>query len=232
MGSEIWEMNALSLIKSGGPIMIPIILCSLFALGIVIEKLLYFAFIKTNVPKLKREVFERLKNNNIKEAVELCEKNKSPVAQILKAGIFKYSSSKEEIKENMEDASLYEIPKLENRLAALSTIAHITPLLGLLGTVTGMTASFHTIQVRAASMNPVTPGDLAGGIGEALLTTVAGLIVAIPTFVAYNYFVSRINGFVLEMERGATELLTLSANQGAQEATSWSLNDIQNLNQD
>ncbi len=203
----IWEMNAWSLIKSGGPIMAPIILCSVFALGIVIEKLLHFAFIKTNVPRLKRQVFDYIRNNRIKESIELCNTNNSPVAKILKAGILKFGASREEIKESMEDVSLFEIPKLESRLSALATIAHISPLLGLLGTVTGMTASFHTIQVRAASLNPVTPGDLAGGIGEALLTTVAGLMVAIPTFVAYNYFVHRTNHFVLEMERGATELV-------------------------
>ncbi|VAX35447.1 hypothetical protein MNBD_UNCLBAC01-1959 [hydrothermal vent metagenome] len=203
----IWEMNAWELIKSGGPIMAPILLCSLFALGIVIEKIVYFMLIRTNVFKLKKSVFDHIKNNRIKEAVVLCESNRSPVAKILRAGIVKFGSSRETIKENMEDASLFEIPKLESRLGALATIAHISPLLGLLGTVTGMAASFHTIQVRAASMNPVTPGDLAGGIGEALLTTVAGLIVAIPTFVAYNYCVNRINYFVLEMERGATELV-------------------------
>lgn len=203
----IWEMNAWSLIKSGGPIMVPIILCSVFALGIVIEKLLYFSLIKTNVIRLKRQVFDRIKSNRIKESIELCDANRSPVAKILKAGILKFGAPREEIKESMEDISLFEIPKLESRLSALATIAHISPLLGLLGTVTGMTASFHTIQVRAASLNPVTPGDLAGGIGEALLTTVAGLMVAIPTFVAYNYFVHRTNHFVLEMERGATELV-------------------------
>lgn len=203
----IWEMNAWSLIKSGGPIMAPIILCSIFALGIVIEKLLYFASIKTNVPQLKKQVFDHIKNNRIKESIELCNANQSPVAKILKAGVLKFGASREEIKESMEDVSLFEIPKLEGRLSALATIAHISPLLGLLGTVTGMTASFHMIQVRAASLNPITPGDLAGGIGEALLTTVAGLMVAIPTFVAYNYFVHRTNQFVLEMERGATELV-------------------------
>jgi len=203
----IWEMNAWSLIKSGGPIMVPIILCSVFALGIVIEKLLYFGSITTNVMRLKRQVFDRIKSNRIKESIELCDASRSPVAKILKAGILKFGAPREEIKECMEDISLFEIPKLESRLSALATIAHISPLLGLLGTVTGMTASFHTIQVRAASLNPVTPGDLAGGIGEALLTTVAGLMVAIPTFVAYNYFVHRTNHFVLEMERGATELV-------------------------
>jgi biopolymer transport protein ExbB len=125
----------------------------------------------------------------------------------MKAGLLKYGSPREEIKETMEDVSLFEIPKLERRLNALATIAHVTPLLGLLGTVTGMTGSFHTIQVRSTSLNPVTPGDLAGSIWEALLTTVAGLIVAIPTFVAYNYCVSQVNSHVLEMERAATELL-------------------------
>lgn len=203
----IWEMNAWSLIKAGGPIMVPIILCSVFALGIVIEKLLYFSFIKTNVARLKRQIFDRIKSNRVKESIELCDANRSPVAKILKAGILKFGAPREEIKESMEDISLFEIPKLESRLSVLATIAHISPLLGLLGTVTGMTASFHTIQVRAASLNPVTPGDLAGGIGEALLTTVAGLMVAIPTFVAYNYFVHRTNHSVLEMEHGATELV-------------------------
>lgn len=203
----IWEMNAWSLIKSGGPIMVPIILCSVFAMGIVIEKLLYFAHIRTNISRLKRRIFDHVKNNRIKESIELCNANHSPVAKILKAGILKFGASREKIKESMEDISLFEIPKMENRLTALATIAHISPLLGLLGTVTGMTASFHMIQVRAASLNPITPGDLAGGIGEALLTTVAGLMVAIPTFVAYNYFVQRTNHSVLEMERGATELV-------------------------
>lgn len=203
----IWEMNAWTLLKAGGPIMVPILLCSFFALGIVIEKLIYFSLIKTNTAQLKAGVFGLIKNNKIKEAVEVCDASRSPVAKIFKAGILKFGTSRESIKEGMEDASLFEIPKLESRLSALATIAHICPLLGLLGTVTGMTASFHTIQVRAASMNPVTPGDLAGGISEALITTVGGLMVAIPTFVAYNYCVSRINRFILEMERGATELV-------------------------
>lgn len=203
----IWEMNAWKLIKAGGPIMAPILLCSLFALGIVIEKLIYFSLIKTNVPQLKAKVFGLVKNNKIKEAVQICDASRSPVAKVFKAGLIRFGASRETIKESMEDASLFEIPKLESRLSALATIAHICPLLGLLGTVTGMTASFYTIQVRAASLNPVTPGDLAGGIGEALLTTVGGLMVAIPTFVAYNYCVSRVNSFILEMERGATELV-------------------------
>ena len=205
--NSIWEMNAWQVIKAGGPIMAPILLCSIFALAIFIEKLIHFSSIKTDTTLLKKKIFEFLKNNQIKEAVQYCENNPSPVARILKAGLLQYGHPREEIKEGMEDASLFEIPKLEIRLNALATIAHISPLLGLLGTVTGMTTCFHTIQVQAASLNPVSPGDLAGGIWEALLTTVAGLMVAIPAYVAYNYCVHRINRFILEMERAATELI-------------------------
>ena len=205
----IWEMNIGQLLKAGGPIMVPIWLCSIFAFAIVLEKIFYFSSIKTDVHKLKTEVFNFIKENKIREAMSLCDANRSPVARILKAGMIKFGASREQIKESMEDVSLFEIPKLEKRLNALATIAHVSPLLGLLGTVTGMCGSFHTIQVRSASLNPVTPGDLAGGIWEALLTTVAGLIVAIPTLMVYNYFVSKVNNIILEMERAATELVNL-----------------------
>ena len=206
MESNIWDTNIFVLIKTGGPIMVPIMLCSFFALAIIIDKSIYFCMIKTNSFALKKRVIDLLKDNKLKEAISVCESDKSPVAKVLKAGLLKFGSSKEQIKENIEEISLFEIPKLESKLGALATIAHITPLLGLLGTVTGMTASFHTIQVRAASFNPVTPGDLAGGIGEALLTTVAGLVIAIPSFVAYNYFLSRVDSIVLDMEVFSTEL--------------------------
>lgn len=204
---SIWEMNIWQLIRLGGPLMVPIILCSWFALGIVIGKFLYFAGIKTDTGKLKKDLYEFLRANKIREAVTLCDGNPAPVAKILKAGILKFGSSREEIKEAMEEVSRFEIPKLESRMTALATIANVTPLLGLLGTVTGMTESFYTLQAKAAGMTPITPGDLAGGIWEALLTTVAGLMVAIPCFVAYNYLVSRIHGIILEMERTAADLV-------------------------
>ena len=203
----MWEINAGQLILRGGPVMVPIILCSILALAIILEKLIYFSSIQTNTTKLKEQVFELIRNDRIKEAIQVCNANPSPVAKILKAGVLKFGHSRDEIKEAMEDVSLFEIPKLEKRFTALATIAHIAPLLGLLGTVTGMTGSFHTIQQRATTSNPVTPGDLAGGIWEALLTTVAGLMVAIPTYVAYRYLISRVNAFVLEMERAATEMV-------------------------
>ena len=205
----IWQMSAWKLILAGGPIMWPIMLCSVLAVTIIIERWMYFAAISTDSRQLKHKVFDYLKANNIKEALILCENDRSPLAKILKAGILKFGYSRDEIKDSIEDASLVEIPKLEQKLNALATIAHITPLLGLLGTVSGISGIFYTIQAHFASLNPITPADLAGGVWEALTTTMAGLIIAIPTFVAYNYFVNCVNIFVLEMGRGATELTNL-----------------------
>ncbi len=150
---------------------------------------------------------EKIKKHQIKEAIELCDNTKNPIAHILKSGILKYDRPKPQIKEAIEDASIYEVPKLEKNLTMLATMAHVSPLLGLLGTVTGMVRCFQTIQAKATTLHPVSPGDLAGGIWEALLTTVAGLLVAIPAFVAYNYLVNRVNNFILEMEKASTELV-------------------------
>jgi biopolymer transport protein ExbB len=201
-------MNPWQVFLAGGPVMWPILLCSIFALGIIIDRFLYLNSIKIDIKKFLDSVFDSIRKNKIKAALELCEASRqAPIANVLKAGILKYDASRDEIKEAMEDASLYEIPKLEKKLSMLATIAHISPLLGLLGTVTGMVRCFQTIQVKATSLSPVNPGDLAGGIWEALLTTVAGLMVAIPAFFAYNILVSNVNGFVLGMERAATELV-------------------------
>lgn len=202
------NMNALQVFLAGGPLMLVIALCSIFSLAIVGEKYwqLNIQF-KADAKKILDAVIAQLKINQVKAAIGICSNSRGPVANILKAGVLKSESSRDEVKQAMEDASLYEIPRLENHLGLLATIGHISPLLGLLGTVTGMVKCFQTIQIKSTSINPVNPGDLAGGIWEALLTTVAGLTVAIFTFVAYNYFVSRVNNHVLDMERSATELV-------------------------
>ena len=210
---DFWKMSAWKIFLTGGPLMWPILICSILALAIIIEKFLHLNKIRIDFKGFLDSIIEKLKGANIKDAVSVCEKEKAPVASILRAGILKYSASRDEIKEAMEDASLYEIPRLEKNLNALATIAHVSPLLGLLGTVTGMVRAFQVIQLKATSVSPVSPGDLAGGIWEALLTTVFGLIVAIPTFVAYNFFVSRVNSVVVNMERAATELVNFITQQ-------------------
>lgn len=206
---NLWEMNPGKLFTSGGPIMWPILICSIWALAVVIERLWFLNRIKIDADRFLRSVLEKVKQHKIKEALSDCDATKSPVGQILRAGILKEGRTRQEIKEAIEDAALYEVPLVEKNLNVLATIAHVSPLLGLLGTVTGMVRCFQTIQVKATSTHPVSPGDLAGGIWEALLTTVFGLVVAIPAFIAYNYLVSRVNSIILDMERAAAELVNL-----------------------
>jgi len=200
-------MSLWQVFLAGGPVMWPILLCSIFALAIALEKFWYLHKIRIDTQDFLNRILDKMKRRDTKEALQICDSTLSPIANILKAGILKYDRPRPQIIEAIEDASLYEIPRIEKNLTALATIAHVSPLLGLLGTVTGMVRCFQIIQAKATTFHPVSPGDLAGGIWEALLTTVAGLIVAIPTFVAYNYLVSRINHFILEMEKASTELV-------------------------
>jgi len=200
-------------IIKGGPIMGLIILCSIMAFAVFLERLWYLRNAKIDTRKFMQAISNKVKNNKVMEALDMCNATKGPIARILKSGIMKYDRERHEIKEAIEDTGVHEVPLLERNLGVLATIAHITPLLGLLGTVVGMLKAFQVIEEKAMSMVPVNPGDLAGGIWEALITTVAGLSVAIPTYVAYNYMVSRVDNFVLDMEKSASELVNILSDQ-------------------
>ena len=200
----MWEF-----MQKGGPIMWPILLCSVVSFAIVIERLLQLRREEIDTKTFMEQISKSLKRNKIMEALDLCDRTNGPIAGILKAGILKHDRPRNEIREAIEDTAIHEVPRLEKNLPVLATLAHIAPLLGLLGTVTGMVNAFQIIENKATALNPVNPGDLAGGIWEALLTTVFGLCVAIPAYVAYNYLVSRVDGFVLDMERSATDLLNI-----------------------
>ncbi len=198
----MWE-----LISKSGWLIIPIIFSSFFSLAIIVERLLFYLSIKSNNILVISKILDLVRKNKITEAIDICEKNPFYATNILKSGLGHYEEAKDVIKEAMENTSLYEIPKLEKNLNFLSTIAHISPLLGLLGTVVGLVKCFYIIEQKTVSMGLVNPSDLAGGIWEALLTTVAGLCVAIPSYIMYNYFVHKVNLLTLGAERAATELL-------------------------
>ena len=200
----MWEF-----MQKGGPIMWPILLCSVIAFAIVIERLIRIRQEQIDTKSFMEQISKSLKRNKIMEALDLCDRTGGPIAAILKAGILKHDRPRNEIREAIEDASIHEVPRLERNLPVLSTVAQVAPLLGLLGTVTGLVKAFQVIESKATLLNPVNPGDLAGGIWEALLATTFGLCVAIPTYVAYNYLVSRVDGFVLDMERSATDLMNI-----------------------
>lgn len=193
--------------------MIPIILGSVLALAIVLERMFHLHRAQIDTEKFMFGIKNILKKGNIVEAISICDNTPGPIAHILKEGIVKHDRTKEEIKEVIEEAGLHEVPRLEKNLPVLITIAHISPLLGLLGTVTGMINCFMQIEKLSGIVNPA---DLAGGIWEALITTAAGLVVAIPAYVAYNYLVSRVEGFVVDMEKSANQLVKILHNDDEQ----------------
>jgi len=197
----------INIILKGGLVMYPIILCSILSLAIIIDRLIFYQSARKDPKRLIEELKELVSKGKVKEALDRCDKENTPLAKVLKAGILKYDQTREIIEENMKESALYEVPRLERHLSFLATIAHISPLLGLLGTVLGLVRCFHTIELKLLNVGFINPQELAGGIWEALLTTAAGLIVAIPSYVAYNYFVYKVNFLTSEIERLANDFV-------------------------
>lgn len=203
-------------IVKGGPMMIPILLCSVIAFAVMIERLMYIRKIRINTRKFMGEISYSLKRNRADEAIEMCDKSPGPLPKVLRAGILKYDRTRQEVKEAIEDAALHEIPKLEKNIGLLATIGQISPLLGFLGTAIGLAEIFQKIQAKAAALNPVTPADISGGLWQALITMIGGLLVAIPTVAAYNYFVNKMNYIIREMEISATDLVSILSEKKAE----------------
>ena len=202
----------LDFIIKGGVVMIPILACSVIALAIVIERFINL----TEGKVIPQDFFARIKGllleGHINEALSICSKSNKPIAKIIEAGIMKYYFGRDEIKEAIEDAGRHEIASVEKYLNILSTIAGVAPLLGLLGTVTGMIKVFNIISLGGIGKAE----ELAGGIGEALITTAAGLSIAIPTLVFHNIFSERADRLILKMEKSSMELTEILS-QGQRE---------------
>ncbi len=196
------------IIEMGGVLMYPILLCSIVFLAIFIERLYHYRRAAIDADQFISGIRNILKEKKITEAMSVCDETPGPVSHIVRAAILKHDRPRQEIKETIGDAALEEIPRLEKNLNILATVAHVAPLLGLLGTVIGMINCFQKIESLGGRVNA---GDLAGGIWVALITTAAGLCVAIPAYVSHNYLVSRVNSLVHDMERSATEVVELLA---------------------
>ncbi len=202
------------LFYKGGFLMYPIFFCSLLAIAIFFERMFFLKSIKTSARKFGNRISDLIRKGNINFAITACRKNYSPISQIILAALLKYGSSREEIREAIEDTAHQEVAVLEKNLPILATVGNIAPLLGLLGTVFGMIKGFQVISTIGVG----NPEALAGAISEALLTTAFGLSVAIPTIVAYNYLVNRVERQIKEMEATSTEILELlSATRGINE---------------
>jgi len=162
------------------------------------------------------QVTEALEERHLAQAEQLCRQAATtPLARMIQSGLQRYGRPRTEIRETLEEVGALQTPQLEQHLPILGTIAHLSPLLGLLGTVAGLVRCFQVIQEKTTTAYPVNPGDLAGGIWESLLTTVFGLLVAIPAYALYNYLAVRVNQLVNQMEASAVKLVDLLSGQQA-----------------
>ena len=204
-----------SYFAKGGPVMWPLLILSVLAVVVVVWRWLALRAATRNAGSLMAALRERLLAHDMKGAVAACDAHPGSVANIVRAGLLRVGRSKDEVELALQDASAHELMVLERGLPVLATVAMIAPLLGFLGTVTGMINSFDAL--AAVGLN--NPAAVASGISEALITTAAGLMIAIPVQMAYNYFLVRVNGSVREMEAAANLVLEAVGDVRVSEAT-------------
>ncbi len=191
------------LVKAGGWIMLPILLCSAAALAICIERWIELNPSKIAPPNTFPQVSEWLKNQQLDAEKLRRLRQSSPLGEILAAGLANARHGRDIMKESIEDAASHVVHRLEKYLNALGTIAAITPLLGLLGTVIGMIRVFSEIMLEGTG----NAGVLAGGISEALITTASGLSIAIPALMMHRYYVRRVDSIVVQLEQETLKLV-------------------------
>jgi biopolymer transport protein ExbB len=207
------QYDILSLFADGGLMMYPLVLCSLIALGVMIAKAWTLWVAHRSTQAVLNEVDEAAHSGRLDEALELAAARPGPAAAILVAGLRKIKAEEVELQEMtqaIKTTGTIELGFLERGLVILATVANVAPLMGFLGTVWGMILAFAAIEIAG----DVDPALVAGGIKVALLTTATGLLIAIPVNIAYNFFVSRIDTLIIDMEQGAQKVLDLAWHLG------------------
>lgn len=194
-----------------------LLVLSIIATVVSVERWLVLRKAKVDVNQFLAKLRKALLvNNSVQDGVKVCEQYKGPIASIMKAGLLKHGHDKEEVEKTIENAALYEMGRLERRLPVLATVANVAPLIGFFGTVVGMMSSFDALAKAGLS----NPGLVAAGIKVALTTTAAGLAVAIPFQILYNYFMSKVNKFVRDVETSSNMLIETFNDMDRQSGTS------------
>jgi biopolymer transport protein ExbB len=186
-------------LAKGGILVVPILLCSMVALAIFLERLIHFSRVRIRGLGLVKNVAKHVRDGELDQAIELARGSKSPMARILASALEVMDNDRETFETVVVHATGEEVRDLSRYLQALATIGSIAPLLGLLGTVVGMIKAFMVIQQMGGKVNAVV---LAGGIWEAMLTTALGLAVALPAMVAHSYLVSRVDNYEAQLQDG------------------------------
>ena len=195
----------MEVLRSGGPIMIPLGICSVLALAVILERFWNLRDDKILPPSEVEHLRGLIDNGEFERAEEYAGSRPGPLNAVLLPALQSRRESREFIRQVVHDAGRQEIPRLERYLGVLGTIASISPLLGLLGTVLGMIQVFAVVSQQGVGQADA----LAGGISQAMITTATGLAIAIPSLAAYNYYVGTAEGIILEMERLVLELIKL-----------------------
>jgi len=195
-----------NLLGSGGPMIWVILLAGAVGIVVFIERYLHYHRAQINSTEFLNGVRTVLKRDNVVEALSICDATPGPVARLVKTAILNRDNGRERVREAIEEAGLTEVPRLEEKLSLLATIAQLAPLLGLLGTILGFIQMFAKLQAAGPYAHV---GELSGGVWQALICAAAGLAVAIPTHAGYNYLVNRVNSIVLDMERAGTEIVNI-----------------------
>ena len=191
------------IIKSGGVVMVPLILCSIVASAITLERLWTLRGQRVVPGELTDKIWQWVENRSLSDKQIMALQAHSPLGRVLAAGLANLHRDRLVMIEAIEEAGRHVMHDLERYLNPLATIASISPLLGLLGTVMGMIRTFRAVTISGIG----DPSALAGGIAEALVTTAAGLIVAIPSLVAYRYFRGKVDGLIVDMEKQSLRLV-------------------------
>ena len=198
-------------LANGGPMIWLILGASAMAIGVFVERFLFYHRAQINSAEFLNGVRNILKRDNVIEAVAICDATPGPVARLVKVAILNRDRGRHAVREALQDTGALEVPRLEEKLNFLATIAQISPIMGLLGTVLGLMRIFQRILAAGLLANVE---QLSGGVMEALICTAAGLAVAIPSYAAYNYLVARVNSIVLDMEQASTEILNTVTTPG------------------
>jgi biopolymer transport protein ExbB len=200
------------ILRNGGTVFWFILLVSAVAVVVFIERFLHYHRAQINSIEFLNGVRNVLRRDNVVEAISICDATPGPVARLVKTAILNRDQGRERIAEALEEAGLAEVPRLEEKLNLLATIAQIAPLLGLMGTVIGLMNVFGQMEGAGLMANTAL---LSSGVWKALICAGAGLAVAIPAHAGYNYLVSRVNSIVLDMERAATEIVHIVTANGS-----------------
>lgn len=211
--------SLLQIFHDGGWMMYPIALCSFVLMVFSFERFIHLRTGRVIPRPFVRRLIEQVQQQQIdkEEAIELCERNPSPIANIMAAAIKRYGKPAVEVEQAILDAGERESNQLRRYMRLLNAISNVSPLLGLLGTVLGMIQSFNDI---ASAQAMGRPEMLAGGISQALLTTAAGLLVAIPAYLMYIYFLGHTDRLIMEMDSHAQRLVEIISAEGLQESDS------------